>query len=142
MPKTFSQKIARAFELLGYLYFLSSGLLLLTAGFQPWLLSLQLFTGFLLGGFILHSRGLLETRWFGLLWIANFIFYLIFTLVFALFSLWAMAWIIGTKSPDVWKSVLVLLLIGAALLTAIIFSFIGLAAHTEENGKIQRAKLS
>ena len=141
MPKTFSQKIARGFELLGYLYLFLSTWMLLAAGFQPWLSGLQLFNGFLLGGFILHSRGMLKTRWFALLWIANFIFYLIFTALFALFALWLIIWVFGTKSPDGWLAVLIVLLIGTALLTSLVFSFIGLGAHVEENGKMQRADL-
>lgn len=141
MPKTFSQKIARGFELLGYIYFLWLGWLLFVSRFHPLVLSLEIFTGFLLTGFILHSRGKLETRWFGLLWIANFIFYLGFTIIFILFSLWAMLWITATKSPDIGLSILFILLIGAGLLACLFFTFIGLGAHSEENGKTQRAKL-
>jgi hypothetical protein len=138
MQKTRSQKIARCFEIVGYVLFMPFTLLLVLSNFYPLISILYLLSCALLIGFVRHSRGTVKSKWFPLLWLGNIIFCLALTVIAALFFLFAVVLSFGYRSNDSALVFLILLLIICSLIAGLFYSFVGLIANLEENSNKRR----
>lgn len=132
MEKTFSQKVARAFEIADYVLLIPAALGVLLAtlliGAAPWF-TLLIYGTFILGvvllvGYFKHSRGRLDEKHISALWIATAVYNTVLLLPYLFYAIFFFQSLsLDNSMPgDAWKALTLNLVIISGYVTAIILS--------------------